>query len=483
MVYRLPAAAAAGGAVLPKGVLLVLLLMMLSAVAGCDRGDDAAAAGPPPPPAVTVAHPIAHEVIEWDEYTGRLEAPELVDVRPQVSGMIVETPFQEGALVKKGQLLFVIDERPFKAQLASAVADIAKAQAGVAQAEVNAERTQQAGKTNAVSAQDVTNAQAQLDQARAQLEAARAARDLAQVNLGWCRIVAPIAGRVGRKIVTVGNVVSGGSGAQGTLLTSIVSVDPVYCYVNVDEASVLKYQALAREGKRASARESRVPAFLQLSDEPTFPHEGYIDFVDNRVDPATGTLRARGVFPNKNGQLTPGFFGRMRVPGSGRYRAILVPDAAVVTLQNLRMLYTVGADNTTVPKTVMLGRVFGELRAIEKGITTDDVVVINGLLKVRPGVKVTPNMQTIPMASLAEAQTAPGSPTTQSLPSTRVTDNPANMRRPARVNDSDSEDPGDGSGGPAPAPASGPAAAGAPAGAAAGAAPTPATATTRGVAP
>ena len=382
-------------------------------LAGCGDRDATAA---PPAPVVTVANPLQREVIEWDEYTGSLEAPESVDVVARVSGFVQETPFDEGAIVPKDALLYVIDPRPFKADLDSKLADIAKAQSQQDLADVHLKRFDKVHTTKAISEEDYDTAKADLSQAKAAVAAANAAAEISRLNLEWSRVVAPIAGRISRKNITKGNFVNGGAG-QATLLTTIQSLDPIYCYFDVDERSILRYQELARLKKRVSARDAKIPAFLQLENETTFPHEGVIDFVDNRVDPGTGTLRARGVFPNPDRTLTPGFFGRVRVPGSGRYRAILVPDSAIGTDQDLRFLLAVGPDSKVELKPVKLGALFGKLRCIEEGIAPSDRIIINGLQSARPGSKVDPQEGTIPAGSFV--LTAPGSPTTQALPETR----------------------------------------------------------------
>ena len=291
------------------------VLLAAFVLAGCDKQ---AAAPTVPPPAVTVAYPVEKEVIEWDTYTGYIEAPESVNVMARVSGLIMSTPFNEGAIIKKGDVLFNIDVRPFKADLDVKLADQQKAQAQSEIAETNFEREEEAIKAHAVSQQDYDNAKAARDQANAELASAKAAVELSRLNVEWCQVTSPIDGRVSNKLVTVGNLVNGGAG-QATLLTTIQSVTPIYCYVDVDEHSVLKYQKLSVEKKRVSARDSQIPCFLELANETGFPHAGVVDFVDNHVDPSTGTIRARGVFPNANGQLTPGFFASMR---SSRQRPI-----------------------------------------------------------------------------------------------------------------------------------------------------------------
>jgi len=381
---------------------------------------------PPPPPAVTVSLPLEREVIEWDEYTGRLDPVDSVDVRARVSGLIESAPFKEGSTVKKGDVLFIIDVRPFKADLDSKIADVAKAEAQLLLASSDFKRFEEAVKTSAVSQKDYDSAKSALDRAKADLAAAKAAEDASRLNVEWCRVTSPIDGRISNKRVTEGNLVNGGAG-QATLLTTVVSLDPIYCYVTVDEASVLKYAELAREGKRVSARYAQIPCFMAVATETGFPHEGVVDFVDNRIDPNTGTVRARGVFPNSDFFLQPGMFARVRVPGSGRYNAVLVPDVAIGADQNRRFVLVVNADNVVEMHPVKLGALFGELRSIESGIKPDDRVIVNGLQRARPGTKVNPTEQPIPANTYI--LTAPGSPTTQALPATRrvSTTGPATM--------------------------------------------------------
>ncbi len=377
--------------------------------------DEPRSAPQPPSPAVTVARPVQREVIEWDEYTGRLEAVETVEVRARVSGFIEKADFQEGSLVKAGDVLFVIDSRPFDAELAKEQAEVLRAQAQLAFATNEFKRLEQVRASAAGSELEVENARQKMLEAEAAVAAAKALVQQAQLNVEWTRVTAPISGRISRKIVTPGNLINGGPG-QATLLTVITSVDPIYCYIDADEQSVLKYARLAREGKRVSARQAEIPCFMQLSDEEGFPHAGMVDFVDNRLDPATGTIRGRGIFANSSGWLLPGFFARVRVPGSGRYTALLVPDSAVTTDQNQKLLMVVGADNIVQPRPVALGALFGEFRAIESGIGLTHRVVINGLMQARPGATVSPQEATLSTESYM--LTAPGSPATQELPAT-----------------------------------------------------------------
>jgi RND family efflux transporter MFP subunit len=379
---------------------------------GC--GKDASAPATPPP-AVTVAYPVDREVIEWDTYTGHIEAPESVNVVARVSGLIMQEPFTEGAIIKKGDLLFEIDVRPFQADLDARIADQQKAQAQYDIAQANFEREAEAIKTHAVSQEEYDNTKAARDQASAQLAAAKAAVELSRLNVEWCHVTSPVAGRVSNKMVTVGNFVNGGAG-QATLLTTIQSVTPIYCYVDVDEHSVLKYQKLSVEKKRVSARDARIPCFLQLGSETGFPHAGVVDFVDNHIDPTTGTLRARGIFENASGFLLPGFFATIRVPGSGRYQALLVPDTAIGVDQSERNVLVVNKDDVVEARIVEVGATFGGLRAIVSGITREDRVIINGQMHARPGGKVAPVEGKIEVDPSIFIDAA--TPTTQPAPAT-----------------------------------------------------------------
>ncbi|MBC8108022.1 MAG: efflux RND transporter periplasmic adaptor subunit [Anaerolineae bacterium] len=388
-----------------------LLAITLLAAAGCKKE---VVAAPPPPPAVTVAKPIFREVIEWDEYTGRLDPVESVEVRARVSGYIERADFHEGGVVKAGDVLFVIDARPFEAQLAKAQADVQRAQAQQAYSENEFKRLEGIRSSGVASELELENARQRMKEGEAAVASAQADVREMQLNVDWCKVTAPISGRISRKNVTPGNLVNGGTG-NTTLLTTITSTDPIYCYIEADERSVLKYQKLASEKKRVSARDSAIPCFLGLSNETGFPHQGMVDFVDNRIDPATGTLRARGVFDNSDNYLLAGMFARVRIPGSGRYKTLLVPDAAVGTDQNQKFLLVAGPDDIVQYRLVKLGALFDGARAIEEGVTENDRVIINGRQRARQGTKVTPTEVAFD-ANIS--LTAPGSPATQQLPPT-----------------------------------------------------------------
>ncbi|MDB5292496.1 MAG: Efflux transporter, family, subunit [Phycisphaerales bacterium] len=411
---------------------MLSVLIVAGWIAGC--GDGSPATGPPPPPAVTVTHPVRHVVIEWDEYTGTTASPETVNVVARVSGYIESAPFIEGSIVNKGDLLFVIDPRPFQAALDAAKANADKARAQARLAADQLARYTQLLKQGSVSPQDYENVKSASEQANAALAAADAAVESAQLDLEWTRVTAPIKGRIGRKLVTPGNFVNGGAG-QATPLTTIQSVDPMYCYFYVNERAVLKYQRLARQRLRPSARETRVPVLMQLPDETDFPHVGVIDFIDNRIDPGTETITVRGLFANPDNRLLPGMFVRVRVPGSGPQPALLIPDVAIGVDQNINYVLVVGPDNTVDRRTVTVGAMFGKLRAIDSGLSEADRVIVEGIQRARPGAKVAPTEKPIPPDELPPPATTmpepPPLPTTQAAPETAPATQPTPQTAPA----------------------------------------------------
>jgi len=355
-------------------------------VAGCGKR---ASQGVPAPPAVSVVQPIAREVIEWDEYIGRLESPETVEIRARVSGYLDKVHFKEGKEVKKGDLLFTIDRRPYQAEYDRAEADHQRAESQADLAKSDAERARNLIATKAISAEDFDTRTKTYTSALAAVKSAKAAMDSARLNLEFTEIRAPIDGRISSALVTAGNLVSGGvSGAGASLLTTLVSVDPLYCYGNADERAILKYIRLGKEGKRDSPRDMEIPAEMGLADETGFPRKGHIDFVDNRVDPATGTMRARGVFPNADHSLSPGFFARLRVPGSGKYPALLIPDRALGSDQSQKFVYVVNAEKKVEFRPVKIGPMIDGLRVVKEGLKPSEQIIVEGLLRVRPGVVV-----------------------------------------------------------------------------------------------
>jgi RND family efflux transporter MFP subunit len=340
-------------------------------------------------PQVTVATPLASHVAQWDEFTGRFEAVARVDVRPRVSGYITEVHFRDGATVRQGDLLFTIDQRPFQLAVDSAQADVIRAQAQVVLDVADYGRAQELVKTAATPVRDLDQRKANLDIARAQQLSAEAALHTAQLNLEWSEVRAPIAGRVSDRRVDAGNLVAGGQSGS-TLLTTIVSLDPIYFIFDGSEADYVRYRRLDAEGKRGASRDTPNPVRVRLADETTWAHAGVMNFVDNEINAHTGTIRGRAIFDNKNGFLTPGTFGRLRLYG-GAVDAMLIPDGAIVSDQASKIVLVVGADNKVVGKTITPGGMARGLRVVT-GLAPDDHVVITGLANpfVRPGAMVTP---------------------------------------------------------------------------------------------
>jgi membrane fusion protein, multidrug efflux system len=345
--------------------------------------------GARPIPAVTAQQPVQREVVDWDEYPGRLEAVESVEIRARVNGYLQSAPFKDGAEVNKGDLLFVIDPRPYEAEVERTRANLKQAQARLELTSNELARAERLLKTKTISEEEADSRSKAAREAEAALQSARASLDTAQLNLEYTHITAPISGRIGRRLITEGNLVNGNQ-AMPTLLTTIVSLDPIYSYFDTDEGSALRYQKLAREQKGANFRAGEVPAELELANESGFPHKGTLDFVDNRVDPGTGTLRLRGVFRNPGPQrvLQPGFFSRVRVPGSALYQGLLVPDPAVGTDQGEKFVYVVSDQDEVQRQAVQLGPLVDHLRVVRAGLGSNQWVVVNGMISIRPGMKV-----------------------------------------------------------------------------------------------
>jgi RND family efflux transporter MFP subunit len=345
------------------------------------------AGGPPP---VTVAKPIVKEIVEWDEFVGRFEATNAVEIRARVAGYLESAGFREGALVKEGELLFVIDKRPYQAAFNRAQAAVTAAQTRVTFARSDLERAENLTSRGVAAERTLEERRQQFQQAEADLLGARAALDQARLDLGYTEIRSPIAGRVGRRMVTEGNLVR----ANDTLLTTVVSLDPIHFYFEVDERSYLAYSR--HVGTRTTLGESRTQVFVGVADEKTLDRPGVLDFADNRLDSRSGTLQLRAVLDNKDLRLTPGLFGRVRIPGSPRYKAVLVPDEAISADQDRRIVLVVGEDGTVAPKVIRPGPREDGYRVVRQGLTGEESIVINGLQRARPGTKVTPNMTTLP---------------------------------------------------------------------------------------
>jgi RND family efflux transporter MFP subunit len=354
-----------------------------------------AAPPPPPPPKVTVSQPVVRDVVEWDEYTGRLEAVESVEIRARVNGYLQSVHFTDGAIVKKGALLFVIDPRPYQAELNRAKAQLEQVIARFERTQKDFARAQQLVKSRAMSQEEVDTRAADQREAQQAVQAARAAVEAARLNVEFTQVKAPISGRISRHLVTEGNLINGGT-ADSTLLTRIVSLDPLYGYFDVDERAFLKYTRLWRNGTRPGSREVNIPVDLGLADETGFPHQGQLDFIDNRLDPNTGTMTGRAVFPNPDQALISGLFARTRLPGSSQYEALLLPDGAIGSDQTQRFAFVVNDQNTVEYRRVELGPIINGLRVILDGLKPEDRVIVNGVQRVRTGAKVDPQPQAIP---------------------------------------------------------------------------------------
>src|SRR5271163_2622659 len=355
-------------------------------VAGCAKSGGPSAA---PPPQVSVATVIEKRVKDWDEFTGRLQAVETVEIRPRVSGYIDKVAFTEGSQVKRGALLFVIDPRPYQAEYDHAAADVKRFKTALDLGRIELTRVQRLKDSGAVSEEELDERKSTVAQAEANVAGAEAALEAAALNLNFTKVTSPIDGRVSRAEVTRGNLVTGGSNG-GTLLSSVVSMDPIYIYFDADEQSYLRYSQMARGGAQPSSGDAGSPVQVGLANEEDFPHPGKLDFVDNQLNSQTGTIRARAVLQNKDGQFTPGLFARVQLLASGEYPAVLIEDRAVNTDQNQKYVLLLGADNKIEYRKVTLGRVIDGLRVVREGLKPGDVIVVNGAQRVHPGVTVTP---------------------------------------------------------------------------------------------
>ena len=365
-----------------------LVVGLAVALSGCgDKPPQPAAAAAPP---VTVAQPTKRTVTDWDEFTGRFEAVEEVQVRARVGGFVTSVEFKDGDMVHTGDLLYLIDSRPFEAVAEQADGQLADARAKVELAKRDLDRGLSLVQTSAVSEQVVDQRHQALQAAHAAETVAAGALKAAQLNIEFTHVIAPITGRVSRHLVTPGNLVQGSDSGGGTLLTSIVSLDPIYIYFDVDEATYLRNNKLWFEGRRPSSRDTPNPVQVTLTGEARPSHEGNMDFIDNRLDLSTGTLRSRAVIPNKDLSILPGQFGRVRLIGSAPYEALLLPDTAVATDQSRKIVFVVKDDNTVEAKPVTLGPLDEGLRVIRDGLKPEDKVIVNGLQRARVGAKVTP---------------------------------------------------------------------------------------------
>jgi multidrug efflux system membrane fusion protein len=367
-------------------LIAVGILSILLPATGCKK-QSAPQQAPLP---VNVISVIEKEVNEWDEFTGRLEAVESVEIRPRVSGYITEIHFEAGVIVKKGDLLYVIDPRPYQADFDRAAAEFERMQAQLKLAQIELDRAKDLRSKNTISASEFDQKAATYQGSAAAAAAAEAAKNSAALNLEFTQIKSPIDGRVSDARITLGNLVQPGPGGE-SVLTTVVSVDPIYAKVDADENAILKYVKLSEEGKRVSARTAKIPAFVELGNETGFPHEGYIDFVDNRLDPGTGTVRARAVLKNWNPNLiTPGFFVRVRVAGATSYRAALIPDKVISSQQGVKYVFVVKADNTLERRSIETGTMFEGQRIVKSGLKDGEKVVSTRLQLIQPGMPVKP---------------------------------------------------------------------------------------------
>lgn len=378
-------------------------LLLILILAGCGKKEEAAA---PPPPAVTVAQPTKRMTTDWDEFTGRFDAVQQVQVRARVTGFVTKVAFSDGAVVKTGDLLYEIDPRQYEAAAEQSQGQLDDAKGKVLLAQRELDRATTLIKTQAISENIVDQRAQALSAAQALVLQAEGALKQAQLNVEYTKVVAPIDGRVSRHLVSVGNLVQG-SESGATLLTSIVSITPIYVYFDMDEATYQRNSRLWFEGKRPSSRDTPNPVEITLVGETKPSHKGKMDFLDNRLDVGTGTLRGRAIVDNQDQSILPGQFARVRVIASGEYEALLVPDAAIATDQSRKIVMVVKADDTVEARPVTLGPLDQGLRVIRDGLKPDDRVIIDGLQRARIGAKVTPQAP----AAAAPAAAAPTPPT------------------------------------------------------------------------
>ncbi len=349
--------------------------------------------GPPGPPPVTVAKPVVKEIVEQDEFTGRFEAVDSVDLRARVSGYLEAVKFRDGQIVREGDLLFALDQRPYQAAVARATAAVNAAQTRVDFARGDLERYERLARSGNAPERQLEQARQSFLQAQADIAALRAELETARLNLGYTEIRSPIAGRIGRKLVSEGNLVT----ADQTLLASVVSTDPIHFYFDIDERSFIAYTRMTADGARPSGRDAGgFEVFAGLLDERDLPRKGRVEFLDNRIDPASGTMRARATFENKDGILTPGLFGRIRVPGSNAYKGVLVPDEAISADQDRRLVWVVAEDGGVAARLVRPGPRIDGYRVIRSGLDGSETIVVAGLQRVRPGGKVTAQRVDLP---------------------------------------------------------------------------------------
>lgn len=374
----------------PRFFALGLATLGLLLVTGCKPSAQAPAA--PPPPTVTIAPVEQREIVEFDTFTGRLDAVESVEIRPRVSGYLTEIKFTSGQLVKKGDVLFVINPKPRQTAVARAQADLERAKVAAEIAEREAKRAVQLLANQTISPEEGDASEWKARDARAALTAAEAALHSAEIELDYCFVKSPVDGRVSRALVTIGNNVSGVDGFT-TLLTTVVSVNPIYGYMDVDEASLLKLRRLLASDQLAKDAQGRIEVEMGLSDDTGFPNKGYVESFDNRLDPATGSIVVRSEFPNPDGHLVPGLFAKLRLPGSARKPALLISENAIGTDQSQKFVLTLTTSNTVAYRPVKLGPLIEGKRVVREGLKPGEQIVVNGLMRVQPGMPVTPQTE------------------------------------------------------------------------------------------
>ncbi len=364
--------------------LIILSFLLIIAITACDQKNTYV---PPPPPVVTVERPSQQSVTDYEEFTGTTVAVETVELRARVEGYLQSMHFSAGANVNQGDILFVIDPRPLQARLDANTSDLAIRQAELKLAETTLKRKEGALKDKAISEVDAIEARAQRDKAAASVDAAKAAVETARLNLSYTKIHAPISGRISRNLVDVGNLVGAD---ESTLLATIIKDDPIYTYFNVSERDLLNYRKSKRNWDRSNGEDEIIPLYMGLSNERGYPFKGRVDYLANRIDAATGTIQLRGVFPNPDHVLLPGLFARIRVPIATNQDALLVPDNALGADQQGRFVLVVNSQNMVEYRAVETGSLIQGMRVIKDGITPEDMVIVNGVQRARPGIAVTP---------------------------------------------------------------------------------------------
>ena len=373
----------------------VLCLVLASAgLAACPAETQEQQAQAPQAPLVTVAKPIVKDIKEWDDFTGRFQAVEDVDIRARVTGYVKAVHFDEGELIEEGALLLTIDQRTYQAALDEALAALKVAEAALQYATQELKRAEDLSKRGNISGSVVDQRREAFAAARAEIEGAKAAVQRARLDMEFTQIRAPVAGRISSKQVSIGSLVS----ANETVLTNIASVDPIHFVFDVDERSYLAYARMAKNGTRQSGRDIPYEVLVSLSDEQEAKRVGYLDFVDNRIDQESGTIRGRAVFSNDGLLLLPGLFGRISIPGSPVYKGVLVPDEAIGSDQDRRIVYVLDEHNKVMAKVIRPGPQIDGYRVVRKGLTGDETLIVNGLLRVRPGVTVNPQMTELPLS-------------------------------------------------------------------------------------